>query len=97
MNWMSFSGLKTLRELLALVNNKLAANIGLKPAQIEGKPVQSFLPAYIVEFYNTIENYIKETLNCTVMQGIPIAGVNDPNEFKVIEVPLSDSEVTLLQ
>ena len=88
--------IKDIKGAFALVNNKLAANIGLKPAQIEGKPVQSFLPAYIVEFYNTIENYIKETLNCTVMQGIPIAGVNDPNEFKVIEVPLSDSESNVI-
>lgn len=84
--------IKDINGAFALVNSKLASNLGLKPFQIEGKPVQSFLPAYIVEFYNTIENYIKETLNSTVMQGIPIAGVTDPNNYKVIEIPLSDSE-----
>ena len=88
--------IKDIKGSFALVNTKLASNLGLKPSQIEGKPVQSFLPAYIVEFYNTIENYIKETLNCTIMQGLPIAGVNDPNEYKVIEIPLSDSESNVI-
>ncbi len=88
--------IKDIKGAFALVNIKLASNLGLKPSQIEGKPVQSFLPAYIVEFYNTIENYIKETLNCTVMQGIPIAGVNDPNNFRVIEIPLCDSDSNVI-
>jgi PAS domain S-box-containing protein len=88
--------IKDLKGSFVLVNIKLASNLGLKPSQIEGKSTQSFLPAYIVEFYNTIENYIKETLNCTVMQGIPIAGINDPNNYRVIEIPLSDSESNVI-
>jgi PAS domain S-box-containing protein len=88
--------IKDVKGAFALVNTKLASNLGMKPSQIEGKPVQSFLPAYIVEFYNTIENYIKETLNCTVMQGIPIAGISDPNNYRIIEAPLIDTESNVI-
>ncbi len=88
--------IKDINGLFVLVNSKLASNLGLKPSQIEGKSAQSFLPEYIVEFYKTIENYIKETSNCTVMQGIPVAGINDPNNYRVIEIPLSDSESNII-
>jgi PAS domain S-box-containing protein len=88
--------IKDLKGTFSLVNTKLASNMGLRPTQVEGKLVQSFLPAYMVEFHNTIENYIKETLNCMVLQGVPIAGVIDPKDYQVIEIPLSDSENNII-
>ncbi len=84
--------LKDNNDIYVLANNKLAENLGVKPFQIEGKPAKSFLPAYLVEFYNSIEKYIIGTLNCIVLEGFPFAGIADPKKYQTIEIPLSDSD-----
>ena len=76
----------------ALVNDKLALGLGLKPSQIEGKPVQSFLPLYFIEFYNSIESYLKVTINNIVIEGVPFSGFGLSVNYQTIEIPLIDSE-----
>ncbi len=75
-----------------LVNDKLAAGFGLKPSQIEGKPVRSFIPSYLIDFYNSIENYLKVSLNSVIIEGVPVSGVSSSIDYQTIEIPLSDSE-----
>ncbi len=84
--------IKDNNDLYALVNNKLSANLGLKPSQIEGKPVQSFLPAYQIDFYTAVNNYLKETLNGIMMEGVAFVGISDPDKYQTIEIPLSDAD-----
>ena len=75
-----------------LANHKLAESLGLKSTQIEGKPANSFIPAYLLDFYISIEKYISETLNCTIIDGVPFIGVGDTKKYQTIEVPLSDTD-----
>ncbi len=84
--------IKDINGIYVLVSNKLASSLALKPSQVEGKSYQSFLPPYQVDFCASIENYIKETLNCVVMEGIPFVGISDPDKYQSIEIPLSDNE-----
>ncbi len=84
--------LKDENDIYVLANNRLADSLGVKSSQIEGKPAQSFLPAYLTEFYKSIEKYISQTLNCVVLDGIPFSGVSEPKKYRTIEIPLSDTD-----
>ncbi|MCL5029871.1 MAG: PAS domain S-box protein [Bacteroidetes bacterium] len=84
--------IKDINGIYILVNSKLASSLALKPSQVEGKQYQSFLPPYQVDFCSAIEKYIKDTVNCVVMEGIPFVGISDPDKFQTIEIPLSDSD-----
>jgi len=75
-----------------LTNNQLASLYKMKPIQLEGKDERYFLPAYLVEFQNTINNYIKNTLNCFITEGIPVKGIFNAENYTTIEIPLIDSD-----
>ncbi len=78
--------------IYVLVNDKLAEGFGLKPSQIEGKPVQLFLPSYLIEFYNSVENYLKVSINSVIIEGVPVSGLSSSLDYKTIQIPLSDSD-----
>ncbi len=84
--------IKDVNGIYILVNSKLASGLALKQSQVEGRKYQSFLPPYQVEFYSSIEKYIKDTLNCVIMEGVPLVGISDPEKFQTIEIPLSDAD-----
>ncbi len=84
--------IKDKKGIYLLVNDKLAEGFGLKSSQIEGKPVQSFLPSYLIEFYNSIENYLKVSINSVIIEGIPVSGLSSLLDYQTIQIPLSDSE-----
>ncbi len=75
-----------------LVNKNLAANIGLKRTQIEGKPTKTFIPSYLLDFYQSIKTYIKGSENCVVMEGLPLTGISTVQKMQTLEIPLSDAE-----
>lgn len=74
-----------------LTNNQLSSLYKMKPTQLEGKDERYFLPGYLVEFQNTINQYVKNTLNCFITEGIPTRGANTENQ-RIIEIPLIDSD-----
>ncbi len=84
--------IKDVNGIYILVNNKLASNLALKPSQVEGRQYQSFLPPYQVDIYSSIEKYIKDTLNCVVIEGVPLVGISEPDKYQTIEIPLSDAD-----
>ena len=75
-----------------LVNNKLASGLGLKLSQIEGKPVESFLQPYLIEFTKAVDKYIRDTVNCIVMEGVPVSGLAIDDGYQTVQVPLNDAD-----
>ena len=84
--------IKDINGIYILVNSKFASSLGLKSSQIEGKSTDSFIPSYIMEFRNAVENYIKKSINCIVIEGAPILGLAAPDEYQTIEIPLVDAD-----
>ena len=88
--------LKDANDVYSLVNKKFSETLGLRPNQLEGKLEKNFLPIYFLDFYRTLENYVKETLNCLVIEGIPFRGFSSWQNYQTIEIPLSDAENNVL-
>lgn len=79
-----------------LVNNNFSRLIGLKNFQLEGKNERDFIPSFMTEFYQSLQNYLKRTLNTIITKGLPIKGLMLSDNFETIEIPLSDSENNLI-
>ncbi len=75
-----------------LVNNSYAESLGLKSFQIEGKSFHEFIPGYLIDFFDAIEKYIKETLNCIIIDVFPITGMRSDADKEILELPLSDND-----
>lgn len=84
--------IKTVEGKFAIANKSLANLIGLGQAQIEGKSVRNFLPLFLNTLLDTIENYIKETLNSVSIKGIPVFGISEPSDKETVIIPLVDSD-----
>lgn len=81
--------------IFVLVNNNLAGNLGLDSSQLEGKSEEDLMPGYLRQVYISLENYIKESNNVIVFEGIPIQGLSAVSNFRTIEIPMNDSEGNL--
>ena len=44
-----------------LVNNKFSSSLHFATSQIEGKPVDKFIPGYLLNFSEALDEYIKES------------------------------------
>jgi PAS domain S-box-containing protein len=88
--------IKDVNDYIVLSNRKYAGAYGLKTTQLEGKSEKTFLPAYYLDFYRSIEAYIKETLNALVIEGVPFRGFASWQDYETIEIPLSDAENNVL-
>jgi len=73
-----------------LVNNAYAESLGLKSFQIEGKSFHEFIPGYLIDFFDAVEKYIKETLNSIVIDAFPITRLRSDADKEILELPLSD-------
>lgn len=78
-----------------LVNNQFASNFHLTPQQIEGKLVEKFIPAYMVNFNKALEEYIKDSGSVFIIEGFPLSGAPAGENYQVIEIPVQDSEGNL--
>ncbi len=87
-----FFWIKNISGNYLLVNDKVSSSIGMNAVQIEGKEERSFIPPYLVNFQGSIDKYIVESANCTIMDGLQFGGMINPNEFETIEIPLFDAE-----
>ncbi len=88
--------IKDANDVIVLANRKFASTYGLKTTQIEGKPERIFIPSYYVDFYRSIESYIKDSLNALIIEGVPFRGVSSWQNFETIEIPLADAENNIL-
>ncbi len=75
-----------------IVNNKFAAGLGLNSSQIEGKSADSFAPAYVMEFINAVEGYIKKSISSIVIEGAPFLGLSFSGNYQTVEIPLADAD-----
>ena len=87
--------IKNSEGIFILVNKRLAQNVGLDSSQIEGRPEEELLPGYLIEIYRSLENYIRDSQNVIVLEGIPIQGLSALGNYQTIEIPLNDSEGNL--
>ncbi|MGE5499192.1 MAG: PAS domain S-box protein, partial [Syntrophothermus sp.] len=73
-----------------LVNQKFADILGLRTAQINGKYEREFIPNHLVDFYQSLLNYVKSTSNVIIKEGIPFPQSTGSGNTQVIEIPLCD-------
>ncbi|MHB8579582.1 MAG: PAS domain S-box protein [Ignavibacteriaceae bacterium] len=76
----------------ALANRSLANFIGLSSNQLEGKPVKSFIPSFLNNFLETIEDYIRETFNFVSIEGVSLFGISASSGYNTIIIPLIDAD-----
>ena len=91
-----FFWIKSVNGTYVLVNSRVSAFIGLNASQIEGKPESNFIPPYLVNFQKSIDQYIIESANCIILDGLCFSGLNNPEEYETIEIPLFNSENELI-
>ena len=78
-----------------LVNNKFASSFHLTSSQLEGKPVDKFIPAYLIDFNKALDDYIKESRNVFLIEGFPISGVTSGENYQTVEIPALNIEGNL--
>ena len=84
--------IEDIQDKYILVNKNLANKLGLKRTQIEGKTVKDFVPLYLLDFYQSVKNYIKKSENCILLEGISLMGASSLGTTQIIEIPLSDAD-----
>lgn len=76
-----------------LVNEKYATSLGFTSAQLENKREEDFLPKYLIPLYNSVNNYINESSNAVILEGITTPVTSGIKEgIQVIQFPLCDLE-----
>ncbi len=75
-----------------LVNNAYAESLGLRSFQMEGKSFFEFIPGYLIDFFDAIDKYIRETLNCIIIDAFPITRMRSDADKEILELPLSDND-----
>lgn len=73
-----------------LVNDKFCKVLGIKSSFVEGKQEETFIPAYLISFNQSIDKYLRQSLNCIILGGIPFQGLSSDDGMQTIEIPLAD-------
>lgn len=84
--------LKDVENKYLLVNQNFAEKLGLRISQIEGKAEEYFLPSFNLDFYNSIESFLKTTGNTLILKGIPVKGFTNYEDYQSIVIPLLDAD-----
>lgn len=76
-----------------LVNEKYAASLGFTSAQLENRKEEDFLPKYLIPLYLTVNNYINESTNVVMLEGIstPVSSGLSKG-IQIIQFPICDLE-----
>jgi PAS domain S-box-containing protein len=76
---------------LILINEKYATSLGFKSIQMENKNEQDFLPKYLIDLNKTIDNYIIESTNSVIYEGIttPLTDLKG-EDISIVKFPLCD-------
>lgn len=74
-----------------LVNERFAESSGFKPTQLESKSAEDFLPKYLLSLYKFVDQYLIESTNAVILDGIsiPILGGGE-RSLSLVEFPLCD-------
>lgn len=74
-----------------LVNDRFAESSGFKPAQLENKTAEDFLPKYLLSLYKFVDQYLVDSTNAVILDGIsiPILGGAE-RSLSLVEFPLCD-------
>lgn len=88
--------IKDISNRFILVNESFANIFGMKPPNLEGKTESNFFPIFNLDFYNSINKYINETLKCFIIDGIPIRGFTQTEKYQTILIPVIDSEKNVI-
>ncbi|MCK9426809.1 MAG: PAS domain S-box protein [Ignavibacteriaceae bacterium] len=75
-----------------LVNQNFAGKLGLSVAQIIGRPEEIFIPTFNLDFYNSMESFLKTTGNTLIIKGIPVKGFTDYHDYQSVVIPLLDAD-----
>ncbi len=75
-----------------IVNTRFSSSLHFAASQIEGKPVDKFIPGYLLNFNKALDDYIKESRNAFIIEGFPFAGVSAREDYQTIEIPVTGSE-----
>jgi len=73
-----------------IVNFSLSRYTGIKSQQMEGKGVNSFLLPVLISFYESVNDYIKDSGNSVVIKGVPFKGKDNSSLDETIIFPLFD-------
>lgn len=86
---------KNTEGIYVIANNKVAETIGINLNQIEGKNENSFIPTYLINFHLLLDQYVRESLNCIVVEGVRLNGFSNSQRYQTVEIPLLDSDQNL--
>ena len=75
-----------------IVNTRFSSSLHFAASQIEGKPVDKFIPGYLLNFNKALDDYIKESRKAFIIEGFPFAGVSTGEDYQTIEIPVTGSE-----
>lgn len=74
-----------------IVNKTFSDFLGLKNIQIEGKSENDFLPKYVADLNRYVNNYIRETANTVVLEGLYTLYQSDKERpSEIVEFPICD-------
>jgi PAS domain S-box-containing protein len=90
-NLEEFFWIKNVQGIFVLVNKNVSYTLGLNAVQIEGKPESNFIPPYLVNFQQSIDQYIIESANCVVLHDARFKTRLDVDEYETVEIPLLNS------
>ncbi len=77
---------------LLVVNEFLAKSMGFNSLQMEGKNANDFLPGYLKNLNLVIGDFIKDTINCSITEGIYFKEIKELRDRQVVQIPLFDQE-----
>lgn len=78
-----------------LVNDYFANAIGLKPHQLESKLAEDFLPGYLKDMNHTVNKFIRDSLNCILLDGFYFRENEALKNKEIIQLPLFDDDYNL--
>ena len=78
-----------------IVNSRFSTSMHFASSQIEGKPVDKFIPGYLLNFNKALDDYIKESRNAFIIEGFPFTGVSG-EDYQTIEIPVTGSEGSVI-
>ena len=71
-----------------IVNSRFSSSLHFATSQIEGKPVDKFIPGYLLNFNKALDDYIRESRNAFIIEGFPFTGVSAKEDYQTIEIPV---------
>ena len=75
-----------------LVNKKFSEKLGVNSTILEGQKFNDFVPAHLINFYKSIDDYINDSLNCVIIEGTPVKSLLQAQNYQTIQVPLNDAD-----